>query len=381
MTLGEISLELGGARSRLRCSCAELMQYAALHLAPLRIGEGFQPDVEAKLEWHDGPPPTDRLGQMPSLSTMERLDRDLYREDGRLAWFRIDDMPGLHLRFRWDGAKLQVEGDYYFHLSGGAARDRVKRFLYHRRADDLRRRRFTTLLYYLIYYPCFWWLERTRGVHPIHAAGVETGGGVTVLAGPSGVGKSTLSVALSAAPDARFLSDTFLLHQGTAFFPVREPLLLDDQARNWLGESAALLEPIDWRYCLGRRGYHWPRDRASDGGDAFVLLFPRRATAPYVRPLPPLEAHAQLSAGGLLVNDLRRYWAYAAALDALDPHRLVSAREASLAGLTSRVPSFELGLTMDMNRGELIAWIKTAIGRGSADSAVATAGGVAVGHR
>jgi hypothetical protein len=265
----------------------------------------------------------------------------------------MDDMPGLQLRFEWSGERLQVEGDYYYRLSADRKRDSLKRLVYRRRLPALRQRRFTTLLYYLLYYPCFWWLERYERLHPIHAAGVELDGGVVVLAGPSGVGKSTLSTGLASASGAKLLSDTFLLHDGAATRPVREPLLLDAWSRGWLADGANLLQAIDWRYCLNRNGFHWPQQRLSIGGPARLLLFPHRTLSHYVRPLSPAQAQGQIDAGNFLVNDLRRYWAFAAAVEMFDPSPLGTARAASLAALVRDVPSYELGLTKDMTRAQV----------------------------
>jgi hypothetical protein len=359
----EILVEVGGATVSFRASSAELAAYAERHLEPLRSAESKRPAVIATLAWHEGPVPGGRLDQKPWLASMERIDRDLYRGEDSLAWFRVDDLPGLQLMFRWDGAELHVTGDFFHHLSARPMRDRVKRLLYRRRAGELARRRFTTLLYYLVYYPAFWWLERTQDLHPIHAAGVEIDGAVVVLAGPSGVGKSTLSVALAASPGGRHLSDTFLLHRGATVRPVREPILIDDWARDWLGEAAGVLRPIEWRYCLGRRGYHFAAGRRSEGGDASLLLFPRRSREATLRPIDADRARGQVAAGGMIVNDLRRYFAYAAVLESLAPSPLGSAREAALGELAEHVPSFELGLTADLSRAEVVRRIRELLPR------------------
>src|SRR5262249_45765682 len=162
------------------------------------------------------------------------------------------------------GQRLRIEGDFYFHLSARALPDRLRRVFYHRRLEDLRRRRFTTLLSYLVYYPCFWWLERHRDLHPIHAAGVQLRlgdtTGVVVLAGLGGMGKSTLVSALGVEPDASFLSVSFLLHCRNIVRPVPEPLLLDQWSRAWAGADALLTE-VAHRFCLGREGFHWRADR------------------------------------------------------------------------------------------------------------------------
>jgi hypothetical protein len=352
-----LAVRLGGVDAVLETADTAFAEFAELHLAPLRIALTDTPRVRAVLRWHEGAPP-ERLTARPGLGAMDRVDRDVYRADGELAWFRIDELPDLQLRVHWNGADLRVEGDYYHRLSKTWRRDRMTRLLHRRRLPQLRRRRFTTLLYYLLYYPCFWWLER-HGWHPIHAGGVELPSGIAVFAGPSGVGKSTIVTGLATTPAGRLLSDTFLVHRGAEVRAVCEPLLLDDRSRAWLGAEAQLLQHVPHRYCLGREGYHLPAHHLSCGGRARVLLFPHRAMSHDVRELSPEHARGRLRAGDLIVNDLRRYWAFAAVLELLDPHPLVSAREASLAQLVSAVRVFELGLAGDFTRDQIAELVQS----------------------
>jgi len=352
---GVVSVRLAGMDAVLECADAAFVHFAEHHLAPLRTASAAAPSVRALLRWHEGAPP-DRLAARPTLAAMDRVDRDLYRADGELAWFRIDECPDLQLRLAWDRTCLRLEGDYYHRLSKTPRRDQMNRLLYRRRLPQLRRRRFTTLLYYLLYYPTFWLVER-QGWHPIHAGAVELPNGIAVLAGPSGVGKSTTVTGLATTAGARLLSDTFLLHRGVDLRAVPEPLLLDERSRAWLGADARLLQHVRHRYGLGREGYHLPADRLSAGGPARVLLFPHRAKTQYLRPLATDHARGRLRAGDLIVNDLRRYWAFAAVLELLDPTPLVAQREASLAELVANVPVYEIGLTPDLTREQMAALV------------------------
>jgi len=339
---------LAGAAFRFQTDAPDLAEYARRHLAPLMNGGALTPRIDATLCWHEGQPPRDRLAAYKHLAGMERVDRDLYVAPGQLHWFRVDDLRDLFLQLKWQDGRLSVEGDFFYRLSKNRNRDRAKRLLYRNRIGALRQRRFTTLLYYLVYYPCWWWLEQTQDLHPIHAAGVRTDNSVILLGGASGVGKSTMAIALAMTQGARLLSDSFVLHDGVEVFAVREPVLLDTWSRRWLGEHGNELVPIDWRYCLNRNGFLLPPQRLAAGGRAGLLLFPRRAPQTYVRRISSEQAHQRMSAADLIINDLRRYWAFAASVEQIVPGRLVARREAQLARLTAGVPCYEIGLTAEM---------------------------------
>ncbi|HEX7408165.1 MAG TPA: hypothetical protein VF515_11035 [Candidatus Binatia bacterium] len=348
MTADLITGCLAGAQFAFRCDAPDLCDYTRIHLAPSASDQTSAPAVTAMLRWHDGQPPANRAALSSELSGLQRLDRDIYASNDRLWWFRVDDLRDLHLRFAWADNGLKVEGDFYYRLGNTRASDRIRRVRQWRRRRALRQRRFSTLLYYLVYYPCWWWLEQMQDLHPIHAAGVDTGDGVVLLAGASGVGKSTLAVALAGLPGAALLSDSFVLHHGTKVFGVREPVLLDDWSVRWLGAQARDLRRIDGRFCLDREGYHPPSAGIADGGEAALLVFPRRAPFAFVRPLSATEACQRLSAVDLIVNDLRRYWAFAAVLEQMFPAGLVAQRERHLAQLTAAVPCYDVGVTAEM---------------------------------
>lgn len=352
-----LALKLAGCTVSFESDDTELMTYARAHLATLVVpdAQATAPTVSASLRWHDGQPPPQRPS---TLAGTERIDRDLYTDGQQLWWFRVDDLRDLHLYGSWRDGRLSIQGDFYYRLGGTPLRDRVRRVMSGSRRRTLRSRRFTTLLSYLVYYPCWWWLEQIRGVHPIHAAGVLTDAGVALLGGPSGVGKSSLAVALALRTDSRLLSDSFLLVDGSDVWAVPEPVLLDRWSREWLGTHAEELQRNEHAYCLGRAGYQLPAARLAERGTAAALVLPRRAPEPFVRRISGEQAHHRLSAADLMVNDLRRYWAFAAVFEQLRPAGLVSRREAQLARLTASIPCYEVGLTAAMTSSTAVDTIR-----------------------
>jgi hypothetical protein len=340
--------DLAGAAFRFQTDAVDLAAYAAVYLAPLASPAPRAPAVTATLRWHDGQPPVGHALDRSARGTLERVDRDVYTDGTTLHWFRVDDLRDLFLRFTWKDGRLAVEGDFYYRLGNSRLSDRIRRVRQWSQSAALRRRRFTTLLYYLVYYPCWWWLEQTRDLHPIHAAAVRTDAGVILLAGASGVGKSSLAVALAMSPAARLLADSFVLHNGSELSAVLEPIRLDAWSRRWLGECTGELQAIDGQFGLGRRGYQVPPARMADAGRAALLLFPRRTPEHYVRRIAPEQAQQRLSAADLIINDLRRYWAFAAVLEQLQLAGLAARREAQLATLAADVPCYEFGLAADM---------------------------------
>lgn len=369
-----LDFEMARTHVRFRCGFAPLMEYAKAHFAPV-LGEMRRHaavEVDADLHWHEGHPPADAARAYPEVRGCERLDRDLWAGPGAVVWLRVDDMRDLHLRFRWDGATLAIRGDYYHRLSTNRRADSIRRIVYRRQISSFRRKRFTRLLYYLVYYPLFWRLEHERGAHPLHAAAVATASGGVLLAGPSGVGKSTLTTALGACEGAKILSDTFVAQRGRELWAIPEPLLLDAWSMQWLGEASSALTGVPHEYALGRDGYAIPRSRFTDRCEAAVIVLPRRAPEHFIRPVSAADAAARIDAYDDIVNDLRRYRPLAAVLELMAPKGLGGARLRSLAELTSAVPCYELGLTQTLTRAEAVSAL-LALCNGREQSTSATA--------
>lgn len=353
-----LHVRIGTVAGSVTADSPAFLAYARQHLTPLLAAEddapAAGPRIVAQLRWHERPPQP-RGAMAGGLNDMQRPDRDLYTGDGRIAWFRIDDFRQLVLQAHWDGETLYVRGDYHFFLNRSSWRDRLRRTVEARTLDHRREKRFATLLYYLVYYPAIWWHETFADSHPLHAAGVAGERGAIVLAGASGVGKSTLTVALAAA-GGRPLSETFLLHSGRDMAAMPEPILLDAWSRRWLDDGGAILAPAPGQFVFDRQGYHLPGHTPQ--APAVALVLPRRARPGGATQISAVEAHRRISAAHQLVKDMRRYWAFAAAFEHLTADEttsgLMERRERALAALTRDVPCWQLHLAPELSRAEAI---------------------------
>ena len=181
----------------------------------------------------------------------------------------------------------------------------------------------------LLQYPAMWRAQQ-RGRVPLHASVCTVGGPsgpgrmTVLLAGPGGVGKSTL-VHAELTGGARYTSDNICVSDGRSAWGVVEPLRL----------AAGRRERGGRRMPHGRRELPWPGRAGCLVPGRLVVLARGRAGVPAVTPCDPGRAARILLAGTYMAGELRRYWAFAAAL-ALGtgvgtPHPPIEAVAAALA--------------------------------------------------
>jgi hypothetical protein len=150
----------------------------------------------------------------------------------------------------------------------------------------------------LVHYPVLW-RAGWRGRVPLHACVLRTDSGTLLLAGPGGVGKSTMLLAALAAGGTA-TADNLCCADAIRCFGVAEPLRTDAPAVS------------------GRRTSHGRVEVALNGREP--VLEPDRIVAlergPYteISPVRPEDAARALVAGTYAAGELRRYWAFAATL-------------------------------------------------------------------
>ena len=189
----------------------------------------------------------------------------------------------------------------------------------------------------LLHYPALWWAS-VRGRVPLHVSVTADAGSVTMVAGPGGVGKSTL-LSIGLANGEIATADNICACDGRSAYGLAEPLRVN------VGAGLATTTH-------GRTERPLPGRVPSLDPDRLVVL--RRGTpdaASSVGPLESADAARTLVAGTYMAGELRRFWPFAATLalaTGLGPaHPDVSGVAAVLA---ARLPCVELSVAHGSRR-------------------------------
>lgn len=150
----------------------------------------------------------------------------------------------------------------------------------------------------MLQYPVIWWAGVKGGV-PLHVSALSVNGQGVVLAGPGGVGKSTL-MADAAAAGAQAVSDNLCVAFGSTLYGVLEPL-------RTAGGSGR-------RMPHGRRETGWPARLDHVVAERILVLRRGSQTEVDMVPIRGGEAARVVAAGTYAAGELRRYWAFASTL-------------------------------------------------------------------
>lgn len=228
---------------------------------------------------------TVREGGRPDLGPLQPLTRGAWTAGSRVI---LDDACGSGLDLAVDAAGDALDVTAWPHPSwrhrglGVVAPDR--QVLLHRAA--------------LLQYPALWWAG-VRGLVPMHASAARVSGQRIVLAGPGGVGKSTLLSKLDGMVDVP-ASDNLCAVEGSTVHGLLEP------ARGAAGPGR--------RMPHGRRESPWPSRLESLETQHLLVLRRGTGNRATVREIDAEAAARELTAGTYAAGELRRYWAFAATL-------------------------------------------------------------------
>ena len=148
----------------------------------------------------------------------------------------------------------------------------------------------------LVHYPAMWWAG-TRGRAPLHASAVKAGRVTALVAGASGVGKSTL-IGREVEAGGAATGDNVSIVDGTAAWGVVEP------TRGESGSGRAMPH--------GRREGRLANRVTRLDPDRVVVL--RRSTEEHVMPCDGDLAARVLVGSTYVAGELRRFWSFSALL-------------------------------------------------------------------
>lgn len=304
-------LRTAGERVELRCADGWL----AAILADGAAGECVPPD---------GDPPDVRLTVGDDAAAFDVtgwpvLTRGAWARDGQVI-VRNACSSGLDLRVAVDRTVLDVTARWRPTWAVRAA------------SAALRARARLLLRAVLLQYPALW-RSGQRGRVPLHAS-VHTVGGpdgpVVLLAGPGGVGKTTL-VTAALGRGAVATSDNLCVTDGHTTWGLAEPLRVPGD-----GPATGMHSGRGRRMPHGRREAAWPSRARQLTPGHLVVLARGDGPGPAVTPCTPEEAARFLVAGTYMAGELRRYWGFAATLalgtGAGPPHPPIEQAAAALAG-------------------------------------------------
>ena len=180
----------------------------------------------------------------------------------------------------------------------------------------------------LLHYPALWWAS-VRGRVPLHVSVTAGADGVTMIAGPGGVGKSTM-LAAGLKRGERATADNLCACDARRAYGVVEPLRVDGGRRRGAATH-------------GRTEHTLPGRVTSLEPDRLVVLRRANGSRASAGPLSSAEAARELVAGTYMAGELRRYWAFAGTLALATgigpPHPDVHGIAVALA---DRLPCFEV---------------------------------------
>jgi hypothetical protein len=260
---------------RITCGHKEFATFARHMLAAHESPAGTEVDVSVHVSVRSGLPDLVRSARgatlQPDRSAGVAIDKTVWY-NGDTTWHH-DRQKTVRMLHRASAPHLEVTAQY---------RPRLDRSIRASVNPDVRFNTYQQALRLFVFHPLFLWEELNHGYRPLHAGVVGNGRRAVVLAGLSGVGKSTLSLYLASLPGWSLVSDNYALVSGSDVVGIQEPVRIDARTRALVGNKR-LARVLDSRAVDGgRRRHAYPiasggRNRVTATDLIFVTLGPRFA--------------------------------------------------------------------------------------------------------
>lgn len=256
-----------------------------------------------------------RLRQPFELTGLSPVSRSTWAADGRMV-MRDVCTSGFDLQLTFHDARPVFEYRWRPPMPSRAA------------ALSLRSRFHLLARAALLQYPAMWWAS-TQGAVPLHAPVLKSNGVAVLLAGPAGVGKTTL-IMREVDRGASATSDN---------------LSVTDGLRCW-----GVVEPVRAEGMIGRRMPHGRRETQLKQREdclipQLIAVLGRSPNGLAMRRGSPRDAERSLVASTYMAGELRRFWGFAATLAGATDLGPAHPAVTDVAGtLSRRLPSIEVAL-------------------------------------
>ena len=328
-----LGVRLHGVRLNLHSEHQPLVDYAREHLGDLAGAPSADPDLDVRCQWSVGDWDASSNPFAPD-GRLERIGKRMLGNADELIWLDTQRMQGLQLRLRRGAASWSFDVAYRYHPKP-KHRNELEEYEY---------KKYFSLMSPLVYYPIFWHLERTLGCTVVHAASLQSPSGAVLIGGLGGVGKTTLSIALSQCPGFTLGAENLTLTDGVHVYPCAEPIRLDPRSLELLGRVEGL---TPMRFPEGLKDKHMFLAAGMNGGPPWTprAVFLPQFSSRHVTRLEPAVAAERFMAMNRLTLEVDDYAWFASAFDMHWPRPGQSARRlAAVEGLTSRAACYHLGV-------------------------------------
>jgi hypothetical protein len=256
----------------------------------------------------------------------KRVDAQTYI--GRDACFYNDKIEKRNTQIFF----LERDGKFFFEIV------RQEKWL----TDILRKDResqLTRWVSYFVCYPLFFYLERFRQMHPLHAGLTVFQGKNVLIMGLANMGKTSLSLEMARRGNTLLLSDNLSFYNDKQIFPCYEPIKIRKEEKSIdQGLFQLVLETRLRKYCLSKT--FDPGGRTPQ-----VLILPCFSAAPFVKELSPQEAALFVMNANVLVCEIKNYFSCANMWNfALAGNSLQVVREDCFGKFISRCRCYQLGI-------------------------------------
>jgi hypothetical protein len=333
--VARVVVEMHGVRLAVDSEYADLVDYVRLHL-PDHLATAGTAQVEVNVRWMEGRREDGSDLTFEGQEELDRVGKRLLAGPDTLVWTDTLRIKNLVLRFRMQGERLTMDALYAYAPRAAKLEEQ----------PHYRYKKFFGLMSWFVFFPLAWYLEHTRGIYLMHAAGIDVDGQGIVIGGVGGVGKTTTGVSLLAQPGSRLVSENLVFFDAERIYSCYEPIRLDDASVELLGERRQILSRADIPDGANHKNlYHVRRQAVTDAVPLAALFVPRFTRQGFVRPLPVERCMEMLLAFNTLTREVNDYQWFAATLDVAWPTpRSLERRAATWRGLLESARCYELGI-------------------------------------